>query len=54
MTSSEKKIAFKIEFERILNLLADQIYQSPLALLREKRTERLRRHPNERGGRAAF
>ena len=35
MTSSEKKIAFKIEFARILNLLADQIYQSPLALLRE-------------------
>ena len=35
MTSSEKKIAFKIEFERILTLLADQIYQSPLALLRE-------------------
>ena len=35
MTSTEKKIAFKIEFSRILNLLADQIYQSPLALLRE-------------------
>ena len=35
MTSSEKRIAFKIEFQRILNLLADQIYQSPLALLRE-------------------
>ena len=35
MTSSEKKITFKIEFSRILKLLADQIYQSPLALLRE-------------------
>lgn len=35
MTTSEKKIAFKIEFSRMLNLLADQIYQSPLALLRE-------------------
>ena len=31
----EKKIAFKVEFSRILELLADQIYQSPLALLRE-------------------
>ena len=30
-----KKIAFKVEFSRILELLADQIYQSPLALLRE-------------------
>ena len=35
MTSTEKKIAFKIEFSRILSVLADQIYQSPLALLRE-------------------
>ena len=35
MTSIEKKIAFKIEFERILELFAGQIYQSPLALLRE-------------------
>ncbi len=35
MSSTEKKIAFKIEFSQILELLADQIYQSPLALLRE-------------------
>ena len=35
MSSAEKKIPFKIEFSRILELLADQIYQSPLALLRE-------------------
>ena len=35
MTSTEKKIAFKVELSRILELLADQIYQSPLALLRE-------------------
>ena len=35
MTSTEKKIAFKVEFSRILELLANQIYQSPLALLRE-------------------
>ncbi len=35
MTSTEKKIAFKIEFTRVLELFADQIYQSPLALLRE-------------------
>ena len=35
MSSTEKKIAFKVEFSRILELLADQIYQSPLALLRE-------------------
>ena len=35
MTSTEKRIAFKVEFSRILALLADQIYQSPLALLRE-------------------
>ena len=35
MTSMEKKLAFKVDFSRILDLLADQIYQSPLALLRE-------------------
>ena len=35
MTSIEKKIAFKFDFPRILELFADQIYQSPLALLRE-------------------
>jgi molecular chaperone HtpG len=35
MTPTERKIAFKVEFSRILQLLADQIYQSPLALLRE-------------------
>ena len=35
MTSVEKKIAYKVEFSRILELLAEQIYQSPLALLRE-------------------
>ena len=35
MSPTAKKIAFKVEFARILELLADQIYQSPLALLRE-------------------
>ncbi len=35
MSSSERKIAFKLELSRMLELLADQIYQSPLALLRE-------------------
>ena len=35
MTLAEKKIAYKVEFSRILELLAEQIYQSPLALLRE-------------------
>ena len=35
MTLTEKKIPFRVEFTRILELLADQIYQSPLALLRE-------------------
>ena len=35
MSPTEKRIAFKVEFSRILELLADQIYQSPLALLRE-------------------
>jgi len=33
--TDSKKIAFKVELSRILELLADQIYQSPLALLRE-------------------
>ena len=35
MSLPEKRIAFKVEFSRIVELLADQIYQSPLALLRE-------------------
>ena len=35
MSANEKKIAFKLELSRMLELLADQIYQSPLALLRE-------------------
>lgn len=35
MNSQEKKIAFGIEVGRILEILGDQIYQSPLALLRE-------------------
>ena len=35
MSSVEKKITFKLELSRMLSLLADQIYQSPLALLRE-------------------
>ena len=35
MSSPEKKIPFKVEFSRILDLLANEIYQSPLALLRE-------------------
>ncbi len=35
MNSAERKIPFKVEISRILELLADQIYQSPLALLRE-------------------
>ena len=35
MTMTQKNIAFKVDFSRILELLADQIYQSPLALLRE-------------------
>lgn len=33
--SNDRRIAFKVEFSRILEVLADQIYQSPLALLRE-------------------
>ena len=35
MNPPERRIAFKVELSRILELLADQIYQSPLALLRE-------------------
>ena len=35
MSSTEKKIAFGLELSRMLELLSDQIYQSPLALLRE-------------------
>ena len=35
MSATERKIAFKLELSRMLALLADQIYQSPLALLRE-------------------
>ena len=35
MSSTNRKIAFKLELSRMLALLADQIYQSPLALLRE-------------------
>ena len=35
MTQLDRTIAFKVDFSRILELLADQIYQSPLALLRE-------------------
>ena len=35
MTSTERRIPFRVEFARVLELLADQIYQSPLALLRE-------------------
>ncbi len=35
MNMSERKIAFKVEFSQMLELLADRIYQSPLALLRE-------------------
>ena len=35
MSPIETKIAFKLELSRMLELLADQIYQSPLALLRE-------------------
>lgn len=35
MSSPERRIAFKLELSRMLELLADQIYQSPLALLRE-------------------
>ena len=35
MDPETRKIAFKVDLSRILELLADQIYQSPLALLRE-------------------
>ena len=33
--SATKRIAFKLELSRMLELLADEIYQSPLSLLRE-------------------
>ena len=35
MNTTGKKIAFRLDLPRMLALLADQIYQSPLALLRE-------------------
>lgn len=35
MSTDGKKIAFKLELSRMLELLADEIYQSPLSLLRE-------------------
>ena len=35
MSTNERRIPFKVEFARILELFAAQIYQSPLALLRE-------------------
>ena len=35
MSLKERRIAFRLELSRMLTLLADQIYQSPLALLRE-------------------
>lgn len=35
MKSEVKKIAFKLDLSRMLELLADEIYQSPLSLLRE-------------------
>ena len=35
MTSTERRIPYRVEFSRILELFASQIYQSPLALLRE-------------------
>ena len=35
MSSTERKIPFKVEFSRILEVLSEQIYQSPFALLRE-------------------
>ena len=35
MKPTEKRIAFKLELSRMLELLADEIYQSPLSLLRE-------------------
>ena len=35
MITREKKIPYRVEFSRILELFASQIYQSPLALLRE-------------------
>ncbi len=35
MKAHERKIAFKLSLPRMLELLADEIYQSPLSLLRE-------------------
>ena len=35
MSTEERRIRFRIDFSRILSVLSDQIYQSPLALLRE-------------------
>ena len=35
MGSTERKIPFRFEFSQLLELVADQIYQSPFALLRE-------------------
>ena len=35
MNANVRKIPFRIEFARVLELLAERIYQSPLALLRE-------------------
>ena len=35
MTTEGRRIAFKLELSRVLELLADEIYQSPLSLLRE-------------------
>ena len=35
MSTEGKKITFKLELSRMLELLADEIYQSPLSLLRE-------------------
>ena len=40
-SSTERKIAFKLELSRMLDLLADQIYQSPLALLPSDVSDRL-------------
>ena len=49
MTSTERRIAFKLELPRMLELLADQIYQSPLALLRENTQKRVRCDPDAAG-----
>ena len=35
MTSTERRIPYRVEFSRLLELFASQIYQSPFALLRE-------------------